>query len=200
MDSTYIDPEHYGTIDVILAGVSQATEVPSELIKGKRRYKELVIPRHITMYLACKHTEFSLKNIGKQMLGRDHTTVIHSRNYVQDIFDLYNKEPLRVSPEDKKIMRLTQHLDYKLNMAKLAHEKIKSRRANDSGLSPEGENGQTERASCEPCPAYAVRWDFESVRIRRDSERVTSDSLHHGESCRGESRIVDTHFGDNVHS
>ena len=46
-------------------------------IKGKRRTKNLVIPRQIAMYLIKEITETPYMSIGDFLGGRDHTTVMH---------------------------------------------------------------------------------------------------------------------------
>lgn len=46
-------------------------------LKGKRRLKEVVRPRQITMYLLRDLTELPLTQVGDLLGGRDHTTVMH---------------------------------------------------------------------------------------------------------------------------
>lgn len=43
-----------------------------------RRTKDIVMPRHIAMYLSKAGTERSLPYIGGKFGGRDHTTVLHA--------------------------------------------------------------------------------------------------------------------------
>jgi chromosomal replication initiator protein len=45
---------------------------------SKRRHKSIAMPRQVCMYLARKHTRFSLEEIGGYFGGRDHTTVMHA--------------------------------------------------------------------------------------------------------------------------
>lgn len=44
---------------------------------GKSRQKEIVYPRQIVMYLLRKELDFSFPKIGKELSGKDHTTIIH---------------------------------------------------------------------------------------------------------------------------
>ena len=44
---------------------------------GKRRLKQLVTPRHVSMYLVREHTELSFPEIGR-VFERDHATVQHA--------------------------------------------------------------------------------------------------------------------------
>jgi chromosomal replication initiator protein len=45
---------------------------------SKRRQRSIALPRQIGMYLARRHTRFSLGEIGGYFGGRDHTTVMHA--------------------------------------------------------------------------------------------------------------------------
>ena len=56
----------------------------SELL-GKKKNKELVEPRQICTYLICELLDLPLVTIGTAMGGRDHTTVIHSRNKISEL-------------------------------------------------------------------------------------------------------------------
>lgn len=43
-----------------------------------RRTKNLILPRHIALYLAKEMTEYSYPVIGRYFGGRDHSTIIHA--------------------------------------------------------------------------------------------------------------------------
>ena len=45
---------------------------------GKKRTKNVVVPRQIAMYLCRELTEESFPHIGELFGGRDHTTIIHA--------------------------------------------------------------------------------------------------------------------------
>ena len=49
----------------------------SELL-SKRRHRSIVLPRQVCMWLARRHTRYSLAEIGGYFGGRDHTTVMHA--------------------------------------------------------------------------------------------------------------------------
>ncbi|QIL45995.1 chromosomal replication initiator protein DnaA [Vagococcus coleopterorum] len=56
-------------------------------LKGKKRVKTIVLPRQIAMYLARELTENSLPKIGAEFGGKDHTTVIHSHEKIQQLIE-----------------------------------------------------------------------------------------------------------------
>ena len=75
------------TIDNIKQLVSDHLKVPVEKIQGKTRKREVVMARQLSMYLAKHHTNSSLKAIGDNFGGRDHSTVIYSCKTVEDLID-----------------------------------------------------------------------------------------------------------------
>ena len=77
-------------------------------IIAKRRFKEFVIPRHIIIWMATEYCpEFSLKNIGKQIGGRDHTTIIHSREFIKGQLNSKFHNDIKVW-----VKEITQKLSY----------------------------------------------------------------------------------------
>lgn len=56
-------------------------------IKGKKRVKSIVLPRQIAMYLSRELTDNSLPKIGAEFGGKDHTTVMHSHEKIQELIE-----------------------------------------------------------------------------------------------------------------
>ena len=54
-------------------------------IKGKSRKKEVVLARHLSMYLAHKTLKKTLEEIGLYFENRDNSTVIHGIKKLQSI-------------------------------------------------------------------------------------------------------------------
>ncbi len=61
----------------IIEVVAQRYELEVEQIVGRRRTNAIVRPRQVAMYLMRKHTGKSFGDIGQELGGRDHTTVMH---------------------------------------------------------------------------------------------------------------------------
>ena len=66
------------TVDDIMDKVCNEYEVTHNLVKGRSRKKEVVVPRQIVMYLAEKYTKIPVSRIGSMIGSRDHSTVLHS--------------------------------------------------------------------------------------------------------------------------
>jgi chromosomal replication initiator protein len=75
------------SIDYIQKTVAEYFKVEVESLKDKIRKKEIVIARQVAMYFAKEYTDHSLKAIGYHFGGRDHSTVIHAVQSVNDMID-----------------------------------------------------------------------------------------------------------------
>ncbi|HEY8469756.1 MAG TPA: chromosomal replication initiator protein DnaA, partial [Longimicrobiales bacterium] len=71
------------TPDLIRAQVAQSWGVTVEALSSKRRTKDLTVPRQVAMYLMRQLLGLSLVEIGRLFGGRDHSTVIHSIEKVE---------------------------------------------------------------------------------------------------------------------
>jgi chromosomal replication initiator protein len=65
------------TPEKIIETVCEHFKLTFKDLQSRSRVREFVYARHIIFYLIRKHTKMSLKSSG-EMFGRDHTTVIHS--------------------------------------------------------------------------------------------------------------------------
>ncbi|MEP2773955.1 MAG: chromosomal replication initiator protein DnaA [Fulvivirga sp.] len=74
-------------IDYIQKTVAEYFKVEVESLKDKIRKKEIVIARQVAMYFSKEYTNHSLKAIGYHFGGRDHSTVIHAVQSVNDMID-----------------------------------------------------------------------------------------------------------------
>ena len=72
------------TVDEILDTVCNHFSVTLSAVNSKSRKHDLVIARHVTMYLAQKYTKMPASRIGRLVGNRDHSTVIHSCAQVEN--------------------------------------------------------------------------------------------------------------------
>jgi len=75
------------TVDYIQKLVAEHFDMEVENLQGKTRKRSIVIARQLSMYLAKNLTDKSLKAIGENFGGRDHSTVIYSCKTVQDLME-----------------------------------------------------------------------------------------------------------------
>jgi chromosomal replication initiator protein len=88
-----IEGEKKITIDLIQKKVAEYFDIKLSDMRAKKRSKAIAYPRQIAMYLARQLTDFSLPEIGDQFGGRDHTTVIHACEKIEN--ELKNKTGLK---------------------------------------------------------------------------------------------------------
>lgn len=72
------------TVDSIQKAVASYFAISTTDLKGKKRSQSVTLPRHIAMYLCRNMTEFSTTEIALEFGGRDHTTVIHASQKIDD--------------------------------------------------------------------------------------------------------------------
>lgn len=71
-------------------------------LKGKKRVRQIVMPRQIAMYLSRELTSTSLPKIGKEFGGKDHTTVIHAHEKIKKALNNETDSELRDQIEEIK--------------------------------------------------------------------------------------------------
>lgn len=74
-------------VDFIQKSVSEYYGIALDDLKAKTRKKEIVTARQVAMYFCKEFTNHSLKSIGYHFGGRDHSTVIHAVQTVNDIME-----------------------------------------------------------------------------------------------------------------
>lgn len=72
------------TIVDIKETVSEYYKIPIDIIESKSRKHEIALARQMCMYLAKQLTNLSLKSIGANFGNRDHSTVLHSCQTIEN--------------------------------------------------------------------------------------------------------------------
>lgn len=85
------------TAEKIIDVVSDYFSISKVELLGKKKTKDIVDARQIAIYLICEMLGMPLVNIGKLFNGRDHTTIMHSRD--------------KISQEMKENNRIRQNID-----------------------------------------------------------------------------------------
>lgn len=71
------------TRDDVIRAVTHHFSIGRRELAGRSRTKDIVLPRQVAMYLLRAETDASLVDIGGELGGRDHTTVLHGIRQVE---------------------------------------------------------------------------------------------------------------------
>ena len=85
------------TSDVIIDEVCKYYSIENDVLRGQGRTKDTALARQIAMFLIREMTNMSLKEIGREFDNRDHTTVLHSIERIEDL--------IKVDPEKAEIIK-----------------------------------------------------------------------------------------------
>lgn len=91
------------SVDFIQKTVSDFFKVDLDLMKGKVKKREIVIPRQVAMYFCKRYTQLTLALIGENFGGRDHSTVIHALESVEDMMKTDSNFKATVEELGKKL-------------------------------------------------------------------------------------------------
>jgi chromosomal replication initiator protein len=80
--------------------VSKYYNLRPDEFQSQKRTRNISYPRQIAMYLCRELTNLSLPKIGDEFGGRDHTTVLHACDKIQD--DMKNSSEFKSIVEDIK--------------------------------------------------------------------------------------------------
>ena len=91
----YVNKNVYNMNDIssIQKAVADYYNITVEVLKGKKRSSNIVYPRMVAMYLCRMLTEESFPRIGLEFGGKDHSTVIHACDKIEE--DLKNNNQLK---------------------------------------------------------------------------------------------------------
>ena len=79
------------TASNIITAVTGFYGVTREELVGKCKKKDLVVPRQVCCYLMCERLSLPLLSIGKELGNRNHTTILYSRNKVEEMMTVSDK-------------------------------------------------------------------------------------------------------------
>lgn len=93
------------TVDAILKAVSNYFKIHVDELTGKSRRKEVAYARHIAVYLARKHTRHALKALGEYFGGRDHSTILHSCQWISEMLAVNQELNRHVQDLERILLR-----------------------------------------------------------------------------------------------
>lgn len=75
------------TKERIIDAVGNFYNVEMKDLLGKSRSADIVLPRQVAMYIIREQTDHSLVEIGQSLGGRDHTTIMHGLDKIEQALD-----------------------------------------------------------------------------------------------------------------
>jgi chromosomal replication initiator protein len=75
------------TVDRIIETVAEHYGLTREKLLSRDRSREVALPRQVAMYLIREETSASLPQIGDELGGRDHTTVMYGCDKISDLME-----------------------------------------------------------------------------------------------------------------
>lgn len=98
-----------GDAKAIIHAVADTFDIPVEDLIGKKRDRRTALARHTAMYLLRKHTTSSFAEIGRELGNRNHATVLHGCNRIE--------QELAQNPRlDRQLSRIVSHLSASADM------------------------------------------------------------------------------------
>ena len=92
------------SVDEIIDCTCKYFDVPKSEVVGKRKNKDVVVPRQVAIYLIIELTNIPLSSIGKFFGGKEHTTIMYSRDKVASLITSDGK--IKTAVNDIKAMVL----------------------------------------------------------------------------------------------
>lgn len=99
------DKDNLNEIELLIYELCSISGYSFNDIVGKCRKIELIQIKHIGRYIAYMNQLGSLKEIGFVFGKKDHSTVIHSREYVQGQLDIQNKYFMKIFNNYKHLIK-----------------------------------------------------------------------------------------------
>ena len=93
------------SLQSIIESVTRFYDVKLTDLLSKKRHKSIAMPRQICMFLARKHTRFSLEEIGGYFGGRDHTTVMHAVRTIEQKMEVDGKLKAEVDRIEQDLLQ-----------------------------------------------------------------------------------------------
>ncbi|MDP3948057.1 MAG: chromosomal replication initiator protein DnaA, partial [bacterium] len=90
----------------VLEVICQYFNLSQKELTGANRQKELVLPRHIAMFILSEHLNLTVEKTGLLLGKRDHTTVMHGRDKIKKLIN-----------QDREVQRILIEIKQKLMTA-----------------------------------------------------------------------------------
>lgn len=98
------DKDNLNEIEMMIYELAKISGFTFEEIRGTCRKRELIEVKHIGRYIAWNNQLGSLSEIGHAFGHKDHSTVIHSRDFVDSMLSIKQKSFLNTFEKYKHLL------------------------------------------------------------------------------------------------
>jgi len=99
-------PKNVVDFETIIKECCEYLNINEIWMVSKSRKREYVRCRHYIMWFGKFHTTMTLKAMGLRLGGRDHSTVIHGHNAIEEQISISNRQVLTQIKELKQRLHL----------------------------------------------------------------------------------------------
>lgn len=89
--------------------VCEQMGIDNRALMGKSRCRQVAFPRQLAMYFIKQHTKCTLKQIGEQFGGRDHTTVLHACRTIRNLMEANASQEKEIIHKIGETIRMQYH-------------------------------------------------------------------------------------------
>jgi chromosomal replication initiator protein len=83
-DSSIANRRARATATDVIEAVTRYYRVTEQDLRGRQRKRDIVLPRQVAMYILRAESDASLVDIGRSLGNRDHTTVLHGIEKIEN--------------------------------------------------------------------------------------------------------------------
>jgi len=95
--------------EFVIGIIAEHFGVTREELCGRKRQERIMLPRHVTSFMLRKYFNLSSQAVGK-IIGRDHSTVLHSGYVVENMIFTDNKFK-------RTIVKIEQQINSNMNFS-----------------------------------------------------------------------------------
>ena len=83
-----VSKTHHLSMDEVFNNVVSVSGINSRLLLGQNRKAEIVVWRHIGMYIMYRLGSFTFSEIGRYWGNRNHSSILHAKESIQGYIDI----------------------------------------------------------------------------------------------------------------
>ena len=116
--------QKFVSVEKIIKVITDHYGIPMASLIIRCRKREIVNCRQVMMWFLTKYTQLSLKSIGEMFGDKDHTTVIHSCQTIDDRIDSDDRVYYEIEELTSKLLEMNVKISSEENLVEIAQKAI----------------------------------------------------------------------------